>query len=296
VVYSWQTILACFVVMVSFRLTGFRSLHRFLKTSPSLASACGLPAGTVPSDCTFGRRFKRLDGLLLEATAQLLRRLTSRRLLRWTLTVIDATPLVAKGHRPKGKQPDRRTTDKEARWGRSTTKGWFWGYKLHVLVAVLPVILPLAWTVTPAHRNDVTQLLPVVRQARTYTRRRKRRIRDTVGDAAYDAQDRYHTLAGWKIRLTTPLNPRCGGTPSAVTRTRRRALRTPRGRWLLKRRADVERFFSQDKGVFVIDPLPVVRLATVTTYVSLVLVTYLVGVAYNGSAHRPPRALKSLVA
>ena len=65
---------------------------------------------------------------------------------------------------------------------------------------------------------------------------------------------------------------------------------------MLKRRADVERFFSQDKGVFQLDPLPVVGLATVRTYVSLVLVSYLVGVAYNGLAHRPPRALKSLVA
>ena len=65
----------------------------------------------------------------------------------------------------------------------------------------------------------------------------------------------------------------------------------------MKRRADVERFFSQDKGGFVVDPLPVVGRPTVRTYLSLVLVTYLFGVVYNnGAAHRPPRALKSLVA
>jgi len=288
--------LACFVVMVTYRLTGFRSLHRFLQAHPSIAQACGLPEGQVPSDCTFGRRFKRLDGVLLQATAQLLRRLTSRRLLRWSLAVIDATLVRAKGRHPKGKRPDRRTTDREARWGRSTTRGWVWGYKLHALVTVLPVILPVAWTVTPAHRNDVTQLLPTVSQARRRTRRLRQRLRDTTGDTAYDSQTRYRRLASWKIRLTTPLNRRSGGTPSPLTRQRRRYLRTPRGRWLLKRRADVERFFSQDKGVFVLDPLPVVGLATVRTYISLVLVTYLAGVAYNGLAHRPPRALKSLVA
>lgn len=285
---------ACFVVMVSFRLTGFRSLHRVLQANASLARACGLPQGAVPSDRTFSRRFARLDGVLLVATAQLLRQLTSRRWLRWALTVIDATPLVAKGHRPRGKHPDRWTTDPQARWGRSMTKGWFWGYKLHVLVAVLPVILPLAWTVTPANRHDVTQLLPVVRLARRYTRRP--RLRDVVGDTAYDSTARYRALASWRIRLTTPSNRRGGGQPSRLRRQRRRALRTPRGRWLLKRRADVERFFSQDKGIFAIDPLPVVGRKTVATYVSLVLVTYLVGVTYNGWAHRPPRALKSLVA
>jgi hypothetical protein len=294
--YSWPVILACFVVMVSYRLTGFRSLHRFLKGHPSLAQACGLPEGQVPCDRTFSRRFQRLDGVLLEATAQLLRWLTSRRLLRWALTVLDATPLIAKGRRPKGKVPDKRTTDKEAKWGRSTTKGWWWGYKLHVLVAVRPVILPLAWTVTPAHRNDVTQLLPVVTQARLVMRRLLQRIREVIGDMAYDCQTRYRTLGGWRMRLTTPINRRRGGRPSPLQRQRRRHARSRRGRWLLKRRADVERFFSQDKGVFVIDPLPVVGLAKVTTYAGLVMVTYLAGVAYNGLAHRPPRALKSLVA
>ena len=288
--------LACFVVMVTYRLTGFRSLHRFLKAHPSLAQACGLPEGKVPSDGTFGRRFKRLDGVLLEATAQLLRWLTSRRLLRWGLTVIDATVVRAKGRHPKGTRPDRRTTDREARWGRSTTRGWVWGYKLHAVVAVLPVILPVAWTVTPAHRNDVTQLLPAVSQARRHRRRVRQRIRDTAGDTAYDSQTRYRRLASWKIRLTTPINRRSGGTPSPLTRKRRRYLRTPRGRWLLKRRADVERFFSQPKGIFLLDPLPLVGRTNVRTSIGLVLVTYLLGVAYNGAAHRPPRALKSLVA
>lgn len=289
-------VLGCFIVMVTYRLTGFRSLQRFLKGNPSLAQACGLPTGQVPCDRTFSRRFQRMDGVLLEAAAQLVRRLTSRRLLRWALTVIDATPLVAKGRRPKGKQPEPRTTDKEARWGRSTTKGWFWGYKLHVLVAVRPVILPLAWTVTQAHRNDVTQLLPVVTTVRMLLRRWRQRIRDVIGDMAYDCQTHYRTLASWRMRLTTPINRRRGGRPSPLQRKRRRHARSRRGRWLLKRRADVERFFSQDKGVFVVDPLPIVGLANVTTYISLVMVTYLAGVAYNGWAHRPPRALKSLVA
>lgn len=295
-VYAWSTILACFVVMVTYRLTGFRSLHRFLQTNPSLAQACGLPAGQVPSDCTFGRRFKRLDGVVLAATAPLLRRLTSRRLLRWALTVIDATPLRAKGWRPQGRRPDRRTTDPDARWGFSTMKGWVWGYKLHVLVAVRPVLLPVAWTVTPAHRHDVTQLLPVVRQARALRPRGRTPMWDVVGDKAYDSPTRVRRLAQWHLRLTTPLIRHRPRSRARFDRQRRRYLRSPRGRWLLKRRADVEKSFSQDKGIFLLDPLPVIGRRTVRTYVSLVLVSYLAGVAYNGAARRPPRALKSLVA
>jgi len=286
--------LACFVVMVNYRLTSFRSLHRFLKNHPGIAQACGL-SRKVPSDRTFSRRFQKLDGILLQATAQLLRRLTSRKVLRWALTVIDGTPLVARGRRPRGKQPEQRTTDKEAAWGFSTTKGWFWGYKLHVVVAVKTVLLPVAWVVTLAHRQEVTQLLRVMRQALAFAGK-KHRIRDVAGDMGYDSTDHYLTLAKWKLRLTTFINRRRGGLPTPLQRRRKRYARTPRGRWLMKRRSDVERFFSQPKGIFLFDPLPVVGQARVRTYVSLVLVSYLIGVAYNGLAHRPLRALKSLVA
>ena len=293
--YSWPVMLACFVVMVNYRLSGFRSLRRFLQHHPMMAEACGLPLGRVPSDRTFSRRFQRLDGILLDATAQLVRRLTSRRLLRWALTLIDGTALVAKGRRPKGKRPDRRTTDKDAAWGFSTTKDWFWGYKLHVLVAVQRVMVPIAWVVTLANRHEVTQLLRVVRQARAFAGTH-RRIRDVAGDLGDDSTEHYLTLSEWKIRLTTCINPRRGGPLSPLQRQRQRYARTPRGRGLMKRRSDVERFFSQPKGIFLFDPLPVAGQATVTTYVSLVLVSYLLGVAYNGLAHRPLRALKSLVA
>lgn len=288
--------LACFVVMVTYRLSGFRSLHRFLQHHPALAEACGLPARQVPSARTFSRRFARLDGILLEATAQLVRRLTSRKMLRWTLTVIDGTALVAKGRRPRGRSPDRRTTDQDASWGFSTSKGWFWGYQLHVLVAVRRVILPVGWRVTLAHRQEVTQLLPVVRQARAVCGHTPWRLREVAGDMGYDSTAHYRTLAAWKIRLTTPINRRRSGSLNRLQRQRQRDVQTPRGRAVMKRRADVERFFSQDKGVFQLDPLPVIGRDRVTTYVSLVMVTYLIGVAYNGLAHRPLRALKSLVA
>jgi hypothetical protein len=287
--------LACFVVMVHYRLTGFRSLHRFLKNHPGIAHACGLPPGRFPSDRTLSRRFQALDGIVLQATAQLLRRLTARKVLRWALMVIDGTPLVAKGRRPKGRQPDQRTTDQDAAWGLSTTKGWFWGYKLHVLVAVKNVLLPVAWVVTRANRQEITQLLRVVWQALAVAGQ-TRRIRDIAGDMGYDSTEHYLKLTAWKIRLTTFINRRRGGPLSSLQRQRKRYTRTRRGRWLMKRRSDVERFFSQPKGIFLFDPLPIAGRRQVATYVSLVLVTYLVGVAYNGLAHRPPRALKSLVA
>ena len=227
---SWPVRLACFVVMGTSRLTGFRSLHRFLTMHPSLALACGLPPGQIPSDRTFSRRFQRGDGVWREATAHRVRRLTSRRLLRWSLTVIEATLLRAKGRPPKGTRADRRTTDREATWGCSTTKGWVWGDQLQALVAVHPMLRPVAWTVMPAPRHEGTLLLPVVAHARRPTRRCPPRIRDVTGDPADDSKTRARRVASWTIRLTTPINRRRGGRPNPLQRPRRRDTRTSRGR------------------------------------------------------------------
>lgn len=89
------------------RLTGFQSLHRFLKNHSGIAQACGLPPGRFPTDRTFSRRFQKLDGILMQATAQLLHRVASRKVLRWALTVIDGTALVAKGRPGLGQLSDR---------------------------------------------------------------------------------------------------------------------------------------------------------------------------------------------
>ncbi len=229
--------------------------------------------------------------VLLQATAQRLRHLTSRHLRRWALTVIDGTALVAKGRRPAGRCPDRRTTDHDAAWGFSASTGWFWGDTRPVLVSVQRVMLPLAWRVTLGTRQEVTQRLPVVQPARRVCGRRPQRMRAVAADTGYDSTEHDHPLAAWKVRLTPPIHPRRGGPLSRPQSTRPRYVRTPRGRWLMKRRAAVECCFSPPNGIFLFAPRPITGRQPVTTSVSLVLVTDLIGVAYNGLAHRPPAGL-----
>ena len=51
----------------------------------------------------------------------------------------------------------------------------------------------------------------------------------------------------------------------------------------MKRRSDVERFFSQPKGIFLFDPLPIIGYQKVTPCVGWVLVSYLIILAGSRS-------------
>ena len=80
-----------------------------------------------------------------------------------TVTAIDSTLLKAKGHlwhkssMKKGVVP-RSGIDTDARWGYSHTKGWVFGYKLHLTsttaAAAGDLIVPLTADVTTANVQD----------------------------------------------------------------------------------------------------------------------------------------------
>lgn len=295
VVYAWLTILKCGVVMVYYRLTSLRSLERFLHQHPSLALACGLPVD-IPSYRTFSRRFKALATPAGLVAQRLLRRLVKRRWVRLAILATDASLLAAKGRAPKGPRPDGRTSDPEAAWGYSASDDtWVWGYKLHAIGTVRPCLTPVTWVVTTANVNEGRHL-PVVLD---HLPRPCGGQPWCLGDAAYDARRNVRACRRHRLRLVTPLKG--NRWPRSHMATDRQRRLTVFRRWQRKRRftrlrADIERLFSQLKAVFPLDPLPVKGLTAVQTYVSLVMVAYVAGIAYNGSVHRGLRAIKSLVA
>lgn len=278
--------------MVYYRLTGLRSLERFLEQHPSVAEACGLTTD-IPSYRTFSRRFKALEHPTLLAAQQLLRRLVKRRWVRLAILATDASLLAAKGRPPKGNRP---ATDPEAAWGyRASDETWVWGYKLHALSSVRPCVVPTSWLTTTANVNE-GRYLPLVLER--LPRRRKGKP-FCLGDTEYDSRRNVRACRRHRLRLVTPLKGN-RWPPSHMAPDRKRRLRVFR-RWMRQRRftrlrADIERLFGQLKEVFLLDPLPVKGLLMVQAYVSLVMLAYLAGIAYNGSVHRGLRTIKSLVA
>ena len=75
------------------------------------------------------------------------------------IVAIDSTLLKAKGHiwHKSSMKKDiipRSGIDTYARWGFSHTKGWIFGYKLHLISSTGPIIVPLSTDFTTANVQD----------------------------------------------------------------------------------------------------------------------------------------------
>src|SRR6478735_11576530 len=88
------------------------------------------------------------------------------RLVDLSITAIDSTLLKAKGpvwHKSsmeKGEVP-RSGIDTGARWGYSHTKGWMFGYKLHLTSTTGALVVPLTADVTTANVQDNHVYIPL---------------------------------------------------------------------------------------------------------------------------------------
>lgn len=100
--------------------------------------------------------------------------------------VIDSTTVHAYGRDRRG-----RSSDPDATWGRTTnTKNgdeeWFYGYKLHAVLAA-PYGAPLAFTITPGHRNDSPQFPKLIRTLSAANIA----FDVAIADKGYDARENY---------------------------------------------------------------------------------------------------------
>jgi len=154
--------------------------------------------GHLPTRRTFERRLKRLPSSLPEQIARLGEQLLVL-IDPWAAggraAAIDSTVLPACGgvwhkqHREAGVVPHT-SIDTQAHWTKSGWHGWVYGWKLHLIVTVGDVWLPLAATLTPANRADNEEapiLLDAMRQEQVFI------LGDmTYNDPALDAHCAQH--------------------------------------------------------------------------------------------------------
>ena len=122
-----------------------------------LALACGLI--TIPSRRTFDRRLKTISTDIKERISTMGYLFVIEVWYDPSITAIDSTLIKAKGHvwhkssMEKGIVPCP-GIDTDARWGYSHTKGWIFGYKLHLTSTTGDLIVPLTADVTTANIQD----------------------------------------------------------------------------------------------------------------------------------------------
>ena len=125
--------------------------------------ACGLSVveSYLPSRRTFDRRLKTISTDIKERIAAMGNLFVSEGLVKPYILAIDSTLLKAdKGHvwhvssMKEGILPHS-GIDTDARWGFSHTRGWIFGYKLHMVCSTdSSVVVPLTADVTTANIPD----------------------------------------------------------------------------------------------------------------------------------------------
>ena len=120
------------------------------------------------------------------------------------IVTIDSTLLRAKGHlwhkssMIKGIVP-RSGIDTDARWGFSHTKGWIFGYKLHITSSTGSLIVPLSADFTQADVQDnqmysaITSSLP-------------QGVRYMAADSGYDDHKLYNLSIDRGFELVCPVS------------------------------------------------------------------------------------------
>ena len=205
-------------------------------------------------------------------------------LVRAYILATDTALLKSKGkvwHKSSMKEEivPRSGIDRDAKWDRSRTKGWLFGYKLHMICSTDPTsrVVPLSADVTTANISDkpaypelVSSLLPET----------LKKIHYVVADPGFDGQKLYDLSMTKGFQLVCPVR-RYKNTPE-----KRRKLvelyESALGQVIYSRRKiSIEPLIEHIKSAFRIDPVPVKGLDKVRGIVLLSVLMYQILVYYN---------------
>ena len=257
-VYLPTVILRCFIVRLWFRLDSNNALHEFLELdypyNKKIMKRCGLTQ--IPDRRTFDRRLKTISIDIRERIATMMTSLfLSERMIDPYIVAIDSTLLKAKGsvwHKSsmdKGIVP-RSGIDTDARWGFSHTRGWIFGYKLHLISSTGSIIVPLAADFTTANVQDNQMYNPMISSSLSPE------TCFMIGDSGYDDQKLYDLSTKRGFELVCPVQ-RYKNTPNnrlELIEFYESELGQIIYSWRSK---SIEPLIEHIKDVFKIDPLPI---------------------------------------
>ena len=185
--FERNSMLCAFVCKALLGLQSENALHRELLRNPRFRELCGF--FIVPSVRTLNRFRARRHRLIESVFKKLVDRFAQVYELGAHLAV-DSTPI------PVTK------ADSDARKGHGT-RGWFYGYKLHIL-ASCETKLPIRAVVTRGNRHDAP-LLPRLLKNQNHTSGRY-----VLADAGYDSAENIAALWESGAAPLVQLNPRRG--------------------------------------------------------------------------------------
>ena len=299
-VYSPTVILRCFIVRIWFRLDSNRALHEYLAIdlpyNRKIMKRCGL--SRVPSRRTFDRRLATISNDIKNRITAMGELFVRDKIIDPSILSTDSTLIKAQGYvwhksSMKKKVVPRSGIDTDARWGFSSTKGWIFGYKLHLISSTGSIIVPLAADFTTANIPDnqmysilITASLPLTIVKRTSY---------MSADPGYDDHELYDLSSSMGFQLVCPVQ-RYKSTP-----TDRMKLiefyESEVGQVIYSLRStSIEPLIGHIKTTFRIDPLHVQGYVKGCAIVLLSVLLYQILVYYNCKTDRDnPMAIKYML-
>jgi IS5 family transposase len=265
----------------------YRDLEKLLKVHREYRRACGFPEDYVPDYTYYCKFLKALRPSILELIIRaVLQQLSQVLTLSCRVIALDSGCFYAWAN------SFTKAADSQAKTGKSSTKGWFFGYKVHLAVDT-ETELPVALLVTPGNRYDGHLAVPLLDQVQAHL---PRSIQAVIADKGYDAGYVYLDII--ELFHALPIIPKRGEedlrgqgqltldqffpelppvpapreTPDRLERGRHYRQTPPLARdddrWagLMKLRLTAERAISRYKAFFCPEQLRTTRLRRVTNW------------------------------
>ncbi len=184
--------------------------------------------------------------------------------------------------------------DTGARWGYSHTKGWIFGYKLHLTCTAGELVVPLTADVTTANVQDNKMYIPLTSSSSLVFHLSS--LRYMVADPGYDDKELYgYSKKILGIDLICPVE-RYESTPKKRLELVCFYHSVLEQAIYSQRRISVEPLIEHIKSVFRIDPLPAHGFHTVSAIILISVLLYQLMVYYNYTTEKSkPKSIKYML-
>ena len=219
-----------------------------------------------------------LDCIIRKQSCTLGNRFVSEKLVDDKSASVDSSLLKADGpiwHKSDMKNNRLPITgiDTDAKWGFSKSKGWIFGYKLHMSCSTGKLIVPLSADVSTANVHDGKMFEKLVEPLAGL-------VENILADPAYDDKSLYQYSNKNHLRLITPIKQYPRTPPERIKLVE--FYNSVMGQELYSdRKISIEPLFQTFKDTFHIRTVPVKRLNNVKSFVLICVLVYQLAVYYN---------------
>ncbi len=277
--YVYPTILMVqlFIIKSWMRFPSNNTFHYFLfikNSNDKLLQVCKLTQ--IPNRRTIDRRFQVLPIDKIIGTIGNL--FLSEKLVNNSSASVDSSLLKAAG--PVWHKSDMKNNhlpiagiDTDAKWGFSKSKGWIFGYKLHMSCSTGKLIVPLSACITTANVHDSKPYEKLTESLAGL-------MNNILADPAYDDSSLYESTNNYDMRLICPIKKYPRTPPDRIKLVK--FYNSKEGQELYsQRKISIEPLFEYLKDMFNIRVLPVKGFEKVKSFVLICVLVYQLAVYYN---------------